>query len=234
MYPIAHRGEHRRHDENTLGSIRAVRRAEVDLRVTRDGRFVLMHDRVLDRTTNGTGRVIDRSWRYVRSLRTQPRGARVPTWAQVLDAARASGTRLVVEVKSYNADWRRPQLKDATRQVRRARMGDRVHFGGQTVPSVLRRLAPATKTYWRPKPHDRISAAAVRRKSAQVALVLPEKLTRSKVRDVNRGGFSVWARRGTKPRNLTRSQYWSRIERTGVQGTYTDRPFAFKRWCARH
>jgi len=131
MYPIAHRGEHRRHDENTLGSIRAVRRAEVDLRVTRDGRFVLMHDRVLDRTTNGTGRVLDRSWRYVRSLRTQPRGARVPTWAQVLDAARASGTRPVVEVKSYNADWRRPQLKDATRQVRRARMGDRVHFGGQ-------------------------------------------------------------------------------------------------------
>ena len=50
--------------ENTMDTIRAagelgVDQIEVDIRVTRDGELVLIHDDTQDRTTNGTGRVCD-------------------------------------------------------------------------------------------------------------------------------------------------------------------------------
>jgi glycerophosphoryl diester phosphodiesterase len=58
----AHRGAMETHPENTLPSIREAIRAgaqmvELDVRLSRDGIPVLMHDTTVDRTTNGTGRV---------------------------------------------------------------------------------------------------------------------------------------------------------------------------------
>src|SRR5271170_2091058 len=59
---IAHRGEHLKHPENTMPAFQAAIDAgadffELDVRTTSDGRLVLMHDRTVDRTTNGTGAV---------------------------------------------------------------------------------------------------------------------------------------------------------------------------------
>ncbi len=231
MYPIVHRGEHRRHDENTIGAITAVRRAEVDLRLTRDHRFILMHDAKLNRTTNGTGYVHRRSWRYISSLRTEPHGDRVPTWAQVVSAAAASGTRLVVEIKQYNAYWSPRRLRQVARQVRSEQMVGRVHFGGYGVVGAMADAAPRMRTYWRPDRNDDVTAEEVQHRSADAALVLPDRLSRAIVRRVNEGGFPVWARRGKRPAGLTQEEYWTRIARTGVQGLYTDRPQAFRAWC---
>jgi glycerophosphoryl diester phosphodiesterase len=58
----AHRGANRYAPENTVASIRAAARigvdfAEIDIRTTRDGKFVLLHDGTLNRTTEGKGPV---------------------------------------------------------------------------------------------------------------------------------------------------------------------------------
>ncbi len=72
----AHRGSHdRTHTENT---VRATRRAialradvlEGDMALTRDGVWVMMHDRTVDRTTNGRGVLRDKTLAQVRRLRT--------------------------------------------------------------------------------------------------------------------------------------------------------------------
>ena len=57
---IAHRGASGQAPENTLAAIRkamaiGVDMIEIDVRQTRDGAIVLMHDRTLNRTTNGKG-----------------------------------------------------------------------------------------------------------------------------------------------------------------------------------
>jgi glycerophosphoryl diester phosphodiesterase len=57
-----HRGTNRYAPENTLPAIRTAVALgadyiEIDIRTTQDGRFVLMHDRTLNRTTNGQGDV---------------------------------------------------------------------------------------------------------------------------------------------------------------------------------
>ncbi|MBD0400666.1 glycerophosphodiester phosphodiesterase family protein [Flammeovirga sp. EKP202] len=59
---IAHRGDWRNAPENSLQAIEncikmGVAVAEIDIQRSKDGHFVLMHDRTIDRTTNGKGKV---------------------------------------------------------------------------------------------------------------------------------------------------------------------------------
>jgi glycerophosphoryl diester phosphodiesterase len=61
-FTSAHRGHSAAAPENTLAALDAAWRAgatvaEIDVRMSRDGQLVLMHDRTLDRTTNGRGAV---------------------------------------------------------------------------------------------------------------------------------------------------------------------------------
>lgn len=107
---VAHRGQVAGYPENTVaacqGSIAAGFSAiEVDLRATADGEIVIMHDETVDRTTNGSGEVGEMTFAEIRSLdaggHVHPRfaGQQVPTYQEVLDALRGSGTKLVVDIK---------------------------------------------------------------------------------------------------------------------------------------
>ena len=58
----AHRGNWRNYPENSLEGITScigtgIDIVEVDVQITKDGKFVLMHDLTIDRTTNGKGKV---------------------------------------------------------------------------------------------------------------------------------------------------------------------------------
>src|SRR5438309_1329591 len=87
---ISHRGEHLHHAENTLDAYRAAFEVgadfiEVDVRTTRDGRLVLMHDATVDRTTSGHGNVAEMTFSEIRALDD----AKVPTLDEAMDLARA-------------------------------------------------------------------------------------------------------------------------------------------------
>lgn len=95
---IAHRGEHRAHPENTLPAFQAAIDAgadyfELDVRTTSDGRLVLMHDRKVDRTTNGTGAVREMTFDQIRALDAgakfspQFAGTKVPSFEEALALA---------------------------------------------------------------------------------------------------------------------------------------------------
>ena len=64
---IAHRGDHTHAPENTLKSITdaidvGADYVEIDLRSTRDGQLILMHDETVDRMTNLNGKVKELAW----------------------------------------------------------------------------------------------------------------------------------------------------------------------------
>jgi len=95
---IAHRGEHLHHPENTMPAFQAAIDAgadyfELDVRTTSDGKFVIMHDGTLDRTTNGTGDVYKHTFDEVRALDAGAKfsaafaGTKVPTLDEALDLA---------------------------------------------------------------------------------------------------------------------------------------------------
>ncbi len=87
---VGHRGAAGLEPENTLRSFRRAAREgadaiELDLRFSRDGRLVIMHDPTVDRTTNGTGPVSGMSLDELRSL-DAGLGERIPTFEEVLEA----------------------------------------------------------------------------------------------------------------------------------------------------
>lgn len=109
---ISHRGEHLHHPENTLAAFRGAVDAgadyiELDVRTTSDGKLVLMHDKTLDRTTNGTGEVKSHSSKEIRLLDAGAKfsptfaGTQVPTFDEALDFAR---NKINVYVDTKDAD----------------------------------------------------------------------------------------------------------------------------------
>lgn len=90
--------------ENTLRSFVAAQDAgldliELDLHLSKDGALVVMHDAEVDRTTDGTGPIADKTLAELRSL-DAGRGERVPVFEEVLDAVR---TPLQAEIKDVAA-----------------------------------------------------------------------------------------------------------------------------------
>lgn len=93
----AHRGDHSRAPENSLAAIEAAIAegadiVEIDITVTTDGTPVLMHDRTVERTTTGQGRVEDKTAAEVAALRLKQQNGALgdeapPTLAQALAAA---------------------------------------------------------------------------------------------------------------------------------------------------
>ena len=70
----AHRGNQNNAPENSLKSIQDaidndIQMVEIDIRQTRDGKFVLIHDSTLDRTTNGSGNVSEFTLEELKKLK---------------------------------------------------------------------------------------------------------------------------------------------------------------------
>jgi glycerophosphoryl diester phosphodiesterase len=109
---VAHRGETFGAPENTLAAFelaaaRGADAVELDVQVSRDGVPVVIHDRHLDRTTDGFGPVRSRTWAELRSLDAgswydpRYRGEPIPALEDALAWACRSGLPLLAEVKTH-------------------------------------------------------------------------------------------------------------------------------------
>ncbi|MDX2037890.1 MAG: glycerophosphodiester phosphodiesterase family protein [Isosphaeraceae bacterium] len=141
-----HRGASRQAPENTLASIAAALAVgadfiELDVRTTRDGRLVLMHDSDLRRTTDGLGLVGAISFDDLRKLDAGAwfgslyRGARVPELAEALAAFRGRA-RFYCDAKDVAPE----ALRDALRAAGIAE--STLVYGGVDFLARLREVAP--------------------------------------------------------------------------------------------
>ncbi len=99
---IAHRGASAYEPENTLRSFRRAIEMkadmiEFDVRLSRDGHLVIVHDERVERTTNGDGLVKEKTLNELRRL-DAGKGERVPTLEEVINFARGK-TGFVIELK---------------------------------------------------------------------------------------------------------------------------------------
>ncbi len=96
---IAHRGVHSLFPENALSSIGEAIRigcdfVEVDVRTTEDSFLVLMHNRTVESTMNGSGRVSEMNLEEIKALFFKPvqdtlrEPERIPTFEEALGAMR--------------------------------------------------------------------------------------------------------------------------------------------------
>ena len=106
IYVAAHRGWKDQYPENTLEAFSAalalgVDQLETDVRLSKDGALVLIHDATVDRTTNGTGNVSDMTLAELKQLDTEG-GGKIPTLEELRELVKDHPTiTLDIELKEY-------------------------------------------------------------------------------------------------------------------------------------
>jgi glycerophosphoryl diester phosphodiesterase len=146
---IAHRGASGRFPENTLSAFRGAiedgaQMCELDVQLTRDRAVVVIHDKTVDRTTDGSGAVADLSLAEIRRLDAGAKfqgaaipGERIPTLDEVF-AATAGRCGLNIELKAAGAERKVAELMRA-----RGAAGDSmVSSFNWHMLSALRRIDP--------------------------------------------------------------------------------------------
>ncbi|MFJ9562113.1 glycerophosphodiester phosphodiesterase [Streptomyces fuscichromogenes] len=140
---IGHRGVMGVEPENTLRSFVAAQQAgldliELDLHLSKDGALVVMHDAEVDRTTDGTGPIADKTLEELRAL-DAGRGERVPVFEEVLDAV---PTPLQAEIKDVAAARALAEVMQRRDLVSRVEVSS---FHDEAVAEIAR-LVPGVRT----------------------------------------------------------------------------------------
>ncbi len=200
---IGHRGAAGHAPENTFAAFDRglemdVDGVETDLRATRDGVIVLLHDATLDRTTNGTGAVAELMWSDVRALNAAARfregkhdfgEQRVPRLDDFLDRY-AGRTTYRLEIKARGVE------DAALRAVRARSLMDHVVFTSFSLDSVraLRRAAPdAQIAHLLSAPFDAAAIDAALDAGANEIAPRAERVTPEMVQRAQAAGLRVWA-----------------------------------------
>ena len=165
---IIHRAFYSGYDEEQAAGIKATARwgwgAELDLRVTQDGKVVLVHDDTLRRITGGADKRTAESLTYAEVTAIPlKKGGRVLGLWKALRVARNAKVKLLLEVKRYHQHqeaWDNAGLDYIVRAIRQNRMSDRVFVGG-SAEKEFQALAPDLLTFHRTVPRDPADAASL-------------------------------------------------------------------------
>jgi glycerophosphoryl diester phosphodiesterase len=230
---VAHRGSSSRAPENTLASFQqaiddGADAVECDVRLTRDGQVVVIHDANLRRTTDGRGLVMDQTLRELRQLSAgrwfhrKYAAERIPTLDEVL-ALTAGRCGVNIEIK---ADARRHagEIVDLCgRVIRNRRAQDRVlisSFSHRFVRnSGLLRPRIATGLLFHPFRHlMKPPVLFARSLGARYLIMNGSALRRRIVEEAHSRKIFV----GEYTVNSARR--WKRTRRFGVDAVFTDSP----------
>lgn len=134
---VAHRGLSLHAPENTLPAFELAGREgfwgiECDTYCTTDGRWIVHHDRTVDRMTDGTGRTKSFTFEAIRGLNivsghgiaSHP-GTRIPTLEEVLSVCHSYGMHAFVEIEEYHRD---ADLEELVALVERCGMTGQTSF----------------------------------------------------------------------------------------------------------
>lgn len=240
---IAHRGYSAVVPENTLTAFEAAILAgaewiESDVRTTADGAMVLLHDKSVDRTTDGTGKVAELTEQQVARLDNgvmfsdTHRACRVPTLQELLDLLAArSEPHLLLEVKGGQTPDDMARILTA---ISAAGMTHRTlvqSFSRKLVRAAIEleaELAPGVRVgllreRFDDDPVTVAKELGVVAYNPEYPAVLEEP---GKVSVLHDAGVAVLPWTSDSP------QEWARLERAGVDGVITNRPANLVGWLA--
>ena len=149
---VAHRGGAGLWPENSLTAFREVRslqvdQVEMDVHLTADGELAVIHDPLLDRTTNAQGPIRARTRGELKGISPIGLAEGVVFLDEALDLLAPTGLRLQIEIKIDQNGKRYSGIEEKTiAAVRERGLLDRVIFGSFQPETVvrLRELAPET------------------------------------------------------------------------------------------
>jgi glycerophosphoryl diester phosphodiesterase len=231
---IAHRGHSVGAPEQTMAAFEAAVRLgadmiEADVRRTRDGVLVMLHDATLDRTTDGSGPVRERTLAELADLDAGSwfgpafRGARIPALEALIDLADRTGIGLCLEAKGEGADESREIAVEVGRTIaRRGRLGMDVlsSFDHRALAEAGRRVPGLALAPDRLPERGPTSVASLLEQARAIGASIVQHhhldLTADVVAGVQDAGVEVWAW------PVTRIEDVERCHAMGVRGLMGD------------
>ncbi|WP_170322883.1 glycerophosphodiester phosphodiesterase [Acrocarpospora macrocephala] len=231
---IAHRGHSLLAPEQTMAAYRTAAELgadmiEVDVRRSRDGVFLLMHDEALDRTTSGTGPVADLTWAELSALDAggwfgpEFAGERVPCLDELFDFAEEADVSLCLEAKGETPREQRFVASAIARELARRGRLDRdvvasfdheaLAEAGRVTPGL--KLAPDRLPERGPSQAETLITQA-RRIGAEIIQHHHADLTPDVVRATQEAGVAIWAWPATSAESI------ERVHAMGVVGLMGD------------
>jgi glycerophosphoryl diester phosphodiesterase len=156
MLAIAHRGASGYAPENTFAAFRKALAmgagfVETDLQLSRDARFVAIHDATVNRTTNGQGAVHDLTLADLRKLDagswfgSEFAGERIPTLEEILEFAKKHDVVFYLELKPFGSWGGEHALISALRESGEIARSVVISFDPGTL-AAIRKIEPTLMT----------------------------------------------------------------------------------------
>lgn len=220
---IAHRGNHVIAPENTLASTREAIHSgadyvEVDLRTTKDGHLVAMHDAKVDRTTNGMGKIADMTWPEVEALQVFNRNKKthhIPRFKEILSLCKG-------KINIY-LDFKDADVAQTWKEIKAAGMEHQVvvYLNKEEQYKKWKEVAPEmplmTSLPKEVKSREQLDAFL-----SQMHIQVVDNITDPELlKSAHEHGISVWLD-VQSPTEGPAS--WSEALHKGVQGLQTDKP----------
>lgn len=244
MLLVAHRGSSAAAPENTLAAFhRAVREGadmiELDVRLSADGRLMVIHDRGLYRVTGVRGRVREWTSEELERLRAGPRRGRssvrerIPRLEVVLRALPPS-MGLNIEVKTDGDRRRSGLMVERLGEVLRGGAGGREILVSSFDHAFLRRFHrrfppfPLAVLYLRVRDLGRSPVSLARRAGAGVFVCSRSQVRARWIRKAHSAGIRVMVY------GVNTSRQLFVLLRRGVDGVMTDHPARLRRALSMH
>ena len=228
---IAHRGGAMEADENTLAAFldaydKGLRAFETDVRMTKDGQLVLMHDDSVDRTTAGFGSIELMTAKQVKALHTKRTEQAVPFLADLLAAfSNKPGVFLQLEIKPGNGPIDNARLEQfartLTEQVSKAFPSNAFCFSSfdRRALAAVKSVAPGVSTtlLYNQSPEVKM-LEDLKKLGCNRISVLPGKTQRPFVEAAKKAGFKVagWS--------VRTNEQLAQAQALGLESVTTDCP----------
>jgi glycerophosphoryl diester phosphodiesterase len=228
MLVIAHRGASGHAPENTLAAFRRATALgasfiETDLQLSRDARFVAIHDDTVNRTTNGHGKVHELTLADLRKLDagswfgSEFTGERIPTLDEILEFARKNDVVFYLELKPTGSWGGEHSLIGALRQTGEVARTVVISFD-PSVLEALRRIEPTLMTGLLfegqiDQPLERAVEIGARQLAVRGDLVTPALLAEARKKDLQ---VVCWT--------VNQPAHMRMLIEAGVQGIMSDYP----------
>ncbi|MCT2346252.1 glycerophosphodiester phosphodiesterase [Niallia taxi] len=153
---FAHRGYSARFPENTMRAFieaegTLANGIELDVQLTKDGEIVVIHDETVDRTTNGTGYVVDYNYSDLRKLQASYKftenNVQIPSLKEVFEWMQSNNLLCNIEFKNNNVPYEGLEEKTIA-LIREYGLSDRIIFSSFNHYSMVHsyRIAPDIET----------------------------------------------------------------------------------------
>jgi glycerophosphoryl diester phosphodiesterase len=226
---IAHRGDHTIAPENSLLAIEnaiidGADYVELDLRTSKDGQLVLMHDVTLDRMTNGHGKIQELSFDTIRALKLYNKNisnsdtVQVPSFEEALKACK---NRINIYL-----DFKEANVQQAYAAIQKANMGNQmvVYINAPNQYMDWRKWVPQMPLILSLNTKIKDSLAMIKYLDRIKIDILDgnwNEYTKETVQAALNKGVPVWADMQSKLEDET---YWRKSLSLGLAGIQTDHP----------